>query len=259
MRLRVKPLKRKDAGSGLASIDRATMAELGVESGEFVAIEGREGRVIARVWPGRSEDRGRGIVRIDGQLRQAAGVRIDDTVDVEPADVEPAQRVRVALPENVRLQGDIGSYLGEKLSERAVSPGDQLSLSLGFGLLSTRSSRRLPITIVDTEPGGTVVIGSETEVDVIDRSRDELAIEAEGPIGAEETPTPETPDVTYEDVGGLDNELEQVREMIELPMRHPELFRTLGIEPPKGVLLHGPPGTGKRFTPAGCPSRRTST
>ncbi|TYL35914.1 AAA family ATPase [Natronococcus pandeyae] len=245
MRLRVKPLKRKDAGSGLASIDREAMRELGVSSGEFVAIEGREGRVVARVWPGRSEETGRGIVRIDGQLRQAAGARIDDAVSVEPADVEPAERVWVALPENVRLQGDIGSYLKDKLSERAVSPGDQLSLSLGFGLLSTRSGRRLPLTVVDTEPSGTVVITGETELEVVDRSRDELSIEADGPIDAGAETTGESPDVTYEDVGGLDDELEQVREMIELPMRHPELFRALGIEPPKGVLLHGPPGTGK--------------
>ncbi|MFD1564116.1 CDC48 family AAA ATPase [Haloarchaeobius amylolyticus] len=243
MRLRVKPLKRKDAGSGLAAIDRETMAELGVSSGEFVAIEGPDGRVVARVWPGRSEDSGRGIVRIDGQLRQAAGVRIDDPVAVEPADVEPAERITIALPENVRIQGDVGSYLKEQLSERAVSAGDTFSLSLGFGLLSTRSNRRLPVTVVDTDPSGSVVVGNETTVEVTEHGGDELAVEATGPLETDgETGGP---DVTYEDVGGLDDELEQVREMIELPMRHPELFRALGIEPPKGVLLHGPPGTGK--------------
>ncbi|WP_049924110.1 CDC48 family AAA ATPase [Halopiger djelfimassiliensis] len=244
MQLSVKPLKRKDAGSGLASIDRAAMDELGVTSGEFVAIEGRDGRVIARVWPGRSEDTGRGIVRIDGQLRQAAGARIDDTVSVEAANVEPASTVTVALPENVRIQGDVGSYLKDKLSERAVRPGETLSLSLGFGLLTSRSGRRLPVTVVDTEPSGTVVITSGTEIEVVDRTPDQLEIEAEGPIEGGDS-RGETPNVTYEDVGGLDDELEQVREMIELPMRHPELFRALGIEPPKGVLLHGPPGTGK--------------
>ncbi|QLK25561.1 CDC48 family AAA ATPase [Natrinema zhouii] len=245
MRLRVKPLKRKDAGSGLAAIDREMMAELGVSSGEFVALEGPEGRVVARVWPGRSEDTGRGIVRIDGQLRQAAGVRIDDAVDVEAADVEPAERVTLALPENVRIQGDVGSYLKDKLSERAVSPGDTFSLSLGFGLLSTRSGRRLPVTVVDTEPSGSVVVGGETAVEVTERDADELSVEATGPLEAGDDTDGQPPDVTYEDVGGLDDELEQVREMIELPMRHPELFRALGIEPPKGVLLHGPPGTGK--------------
>ncbi|GAB3665131.1 CDC48 family AAA ATPase [Halopiger thermotolerans] len=243
MRLRVKPLKRKDAGRGLAAIDRDRMDELGVSSGEFVAIEGPDGRAIARVWPGRSEDTGRGIVRIDGQLRQAVGARVDDAVTVEPTDVEPAERVTVALPENVRVQGDLGSYLRDKLSERAVSPGDRLSLSLGFGLLSSRAGRQLPVTVVDTEPGGTVVVGGDTEIEIAERESDQLAVEAEGAFESEDAA--ETPTVTYEDVGGLDQELEQVREMIELPMRHPELFRTLGIEPPKGVLLHGPPGTGK--------------
>ncbi len=245
MQLRVKPLKRKDAGSGLASIDREAMDELGVSSGEFVAIEGGEGRVIARVWPGRSQDTGRGIVRIDGQLRKAAGARIDDAVSVEAADVQPAERVRVALPENVRIQGDLGSYLRGKLSDRAVSPGDTLSVSLGFGLLTSRSGRQLPITVVDTEPAGTVVVGNRTDVELVDRTPDQLEIEARGPIEGGDGEEGETPTVTYEDVGGLDDELEQVREMVELPMRHPELFRTLGIEPPKGVLLHGPPGTGK--------------
>ncbi|SFC05130.1 transitional endoplasmic reticulum ATPase [Halobiforma haloterrestris] len=244
MQLRVKPRKRKDAGTGLAAIDRETMDDLGVSSGEFVAVDGPDGRVVARVWPGPAEDTGRGIVRIDGQLRKAAGARIDDPVSVEPADVEGADRVTIALPENVRVRGDLGSYLRDKLSERAVSPGDRLSLSLGFGLLSTQAGRQLPITVVDTEPSGTVVVGADTEIDVevADRDPDELAVEAAGPLEGDGA---ETPTVTYEDVGGLDQELEQVREMIELPMRHPELFRTLGIEPPKGVLLHGPPGTGK--------------
>lgn len=103
MQLRVKPLKRKDAGSGLAAIDREAIQELGVTSGDFVTIEGRDGRTVARVWPS-PEDAGRGIVRIDGQLRKAAGARIDDPVSVKPADVSPAESVTVALPENVRIR-----------------------------------------------------------------------------------------------------------------------------------------------------------
>ncbi|WP_290811811.1 AAA family ATPase, partial [Halovivax sp.] len=241
MKLTVKPLKRKDTGRGLASIDREAMANLGVSSGEFVTVEGRDGRVVARVWPGRSADSGRGVVRIDGELRNAAGVRIDDRVEVEAADVEVAERVAVAFPENVRLQGDLGSYLRDRLSDRAVTAGDRLALSVGFGLLSGRGGRRLPITVVDTDPSGTVVVGPDTAVEVVDRAPEEIAVSG----GDADDVSAEPPAVTYEDVGGLDDELDQVREMIELPMRHPELFRTLGIEPPKGVLLHGPPGTGK--------------
>ncbi len=239
MRLTVRPLKGRDVGSGLAAIDRAAMDDLGVSSGEFVAIEGREGRAVARVWPGRSEDSGRGIVRIDGDLRRAAGVRIDDRVEVEPASVETAERITLAFPDGVRVRGDLGSYLREELTDRAVTAGETVAVPLGFGLLSGQSGRRLPVTVVDTTPGGTVAVGPGTDVTVADRPAEEVPVASTGD-GDVEPPT-----VTYEDVGGLDDELERVREMIELPMRHPELFRTLGIEPPRGVLLHGPPGTGK--------------
>ncbi|GAB3668508.1 CDC48 family AAA ATPase [Halopiger thermotolerans] len=244
MQLRVKQLKRKEAGSGLASIDRQAMKELGVSSGEFVTIEGRDGRVVARVWPGQSEDTGQGIIRIDGQLRQAAGARIDDRVEVEPAEVEPAERVTVALPGNLRIRGDLGSYLRDKLTDQPVTSGQQIPLSVGLGLFSGRSGQRVPLQIVDTEPGGTVVIRNSTDIQVVDQSTDEVAV-SPGEGGDSAPDRTAAPTVTYEDVGGLDEELDQIREMIELPMRHPELFGALGIDPPKGVLLHGPPGTGK--------------
>ena len=170
MRLRVKPRKRKDEGSGLAAIDRESMRELGVSSGEFVAIEGRDGRAVAWVWPGRSEDSGRGIVRIDGHLRQAAGASVDDAVDVEPVDVEPADRVAVALPEGLRVRGDLGSYLRDELADRAVSAGDTVLLAFGFGLLSGHGGRRVPVAVVDTEPSGTVSVGTATTVEVFDRA-----------------------------------------------------------------------------------------
>ncbi|MFB6089720.1 MAG: AAA family ATPase, partial [Halobellus sp.] len=247
MQLRVKQLERKDTGSGLASIDRQAMEELGVKSGEFVAIEGREGRVVARVWPGTSEDTGRGIVRIDGQLRQATGARIDDSVEVEPVDVEPAERVTVALPGNLRIRGDLGSYLRDKLADQPVTSGQEVPLSLGFGLLSSRSSRRVSLQVVDTEPDGVVVVRSSTDIRVVDQSGEAStdAVSAGDAGGAETTDRTTAPTVTYEDIGGLDQELDRIREMVELPMRHPELFGALGVEPPKGVLLHGPPGTGK--------------
>ncbi len=244
MRLRVKPMQRKDSGSGLASIDRDAMADLGVDSGEFVTVEGDDGRVVARVWPAGSEDTGRGTIRIDGQLRQAAGAHIDDPVEVTPADVSPAERVTVALPEGVRIRGDIGSYLRDELTDRAVASGQTVPLSSGFGLGVGRSDRRIPLRVVDTRPGGTVVVRNATDIQVVDGEADEVSVsQGEGQFEAADTTG--IASVTYEDVGGLDDELEQVREMIELPMRHPELFGALGIEPPKGVLLHGPPGTGK--------------
>ena len=242
MRLTVKPLKQKDAGRGLAAVDRSAMDELGVENGDYVLIDGGESRAVARVWPGYPEDEGRGVVRIDGRLRQEADVGIDDKVDIEPADVSPAKQITVALPQNLRIRGNIGPHIRDKLSGQAVTTGQNVPFSLGLGPLSTQSGQRIPLRIADTDPSGTVVVTDSTEIQVSEKPAEQIAQsggEAAAAAGSG------TPSVTYEDIGGLDEELEQVREMIELPMRHPELFQQLGIEPPKGVLLHGPPGTGK--------------
>ena len=242
MELRVKQLKNRDPGSGMAVIDRQALGDLGVASGDFVAIEGRDGhRAVARVWPSDSGDAGRGLIRIDGQLRAAANVSIDDQVTVEEIDVAPADHVRVALPDSVQIRGDIAGHVRDQLTDRAVTAGDTVALPIGFGLLSRGSGQRIPLRIVDTEPSGTVVIGGDTRIETVDGATDEIAVEG----GTADDESAAAPAVAYEDIGGLDAELDMVREMIELPMRHPELFGTLGIDPPKGVLLHGPPGTGK--------------
>ncbi|KAB1198737.1 MULTISPECIES: CDC48 family AAA ATPase [Haloferax] len=237
MKLTVKPLKQKDAGRGLAAIDRAAVAELDLEGGDFIRIEGpSNATAIARVWPGYPEDQGTNIIRIDGRLRQQAGVGIDDRVEVEKADVKPAKRVTIALPQNLRIGGNIGTYIRDKLSGQPVTKGQNVQLPLGFGFMSA-SSQSVPIKIASTDPAGTVVVTDSTEFQVSQKPAEQIKDTAPS--------TGDGPSITYEDIGGLDKELEQVREMIELPMRHPELFKRLGIEPPKGVLLHGPPGTGK--------------
>jgi transitional endoplasmic reticulum ATPase len=240
MKLTVKPLKQKDAGRGLAAIDRAAMAQMDLENGDYIVIEGKDsGRAVARVWPGYPEDEGRDVIRIDGQLRQEANVGIDDTVNVEDADVQPAKSVTVALPQNLRVRGNVGPHIRNKLSGQAVTSGQTVPFSLGLGPLSSMSGQQIPLKIADTDPDGTVVVTDSTDIEVSEKPAEQIT------GGAPSGEGHETPNVTYEDIGGLDDELEQVREMIELPMRHPELFQQLGIEPPKGVLLHGPPGTGK--------------
>ncbi|MUV87128.1 CDC48 family AAA ATPase [Natronomonas sp. CBA1123] len=240
MKLTVKPLKQKDAGRGLAAIDRAAMAELGLENGDYILIEG-DGRAVARVWPGYPEDEGQGVIRIDGRLRQEANVGIDDRVTVEAADVNPAKQVTVALPQNLRIRGNIGPHIRDKLSGQAVTKGQNVPFSLGLGPLSSQSGQRIPLKIADTDPDGTVVVTDSTDIQVSEKPAEQIADTGDSTAAGGDG----TPSVRYEDIGGLDDELEQVREMIELPMRHPELFQQLGIEPPKGVLLHGPPGTGK--------------
>ncbi|WP_101298196.1 CDC48 family AAA ATPase [Halegenticoccus soli] len=236
MKLTVKPLKQKDAGRGLAAIDRVAAEEMGLSGGDFIRIEGREGTAIARVWPGYPEDDGTGVIRIDGRLRQQADVGIDDKVDVEKADVKPAREVSIALPQNLRISGNIGPHIRDKLSGQPVTKGQSIQIPFGFGFMANQS-QAVPLKIASTKPSGTVVINDSTEISISEKPAEQIRGAAAG--GGD------GPDVTYEDIGGLDRELEQVREMIELPMRHPELFKRLGIEPPKGVLLHGPPGTGK--------------
>ncbi|WP_276279078.1 CDC48 family AAA ATPase [Halorussus caseinilyticus] len=236
MKLTVKPLKQKDAGRGLAAIDRQSMHDLGVENGDYIVIEGKnQGRAVARVWPGYPEDEGRGVVRIDGQLRQEASVGIDDKVTIEKADVKPANSVTIALPQNLQIRGDITPHVRDKLSGQAITQGQ--NVPFGFGLMGMGSGQSIPLKVASTDPEGTVVVTDSTNINISERAAEEIA---QGGAGGEGTPS-----VTYEDIGGLESELEQVREMIELPMRHPELFSRLGIDPPKGVLLHGPPGTGK--------------
>ncbi|WP_439026777.1 CDC48 family AAA ATPase [Haloarchaeobius sp. DT45] len=239
MKLTVKPLKQKDAGRGLAAIDRVSMQELGLENGDYIEISGKgDGGAVARVWPGYPEDQGQHVIRIDGRIRQQANVGIDDRVEVEKADVKPAKSVTVALPQNLRIRGNIGPLVRDKLSGQAVTGGQTVPFSLSFGPMAG-SGQSVPLKIASTSPSGTVIITDSTDIQISEKPAEQITGGAGG--GAREG----VPNITYEDIGGLDKELDQVREMIELPMRHPELFKQLGIEPPKGVLLHGPPGTGK--------------
>ncbi|ELZ41395.1 ATPase AAA [Halorubrum saccharovorum DSM 1137] len=239
MKLTVRPLKQKDAGRRLAAIDRVAADELGLSGGDIVRVEGSDGAAIARVWPGYPEDDGTGVVRIDGRLRQEADVGIDDRVTVESVDVSRAESVTIAFPSQLRVRGQIAPFIRDKLSGQPVTEGQTIRTSMGFGLMGGQS-QAVPMKVASTTPSGTVVITDDTEIEISEVAAEELTDRSEAGDGSGEGP-----DVTYEDIGGLDDELEQVREMIELPMRHPELFKRLGIDPPKGVLLHGPPGTGK--------------
>ncbi len=241
MKLTIKPLKQKDAGRRLAAIDRLAADELGLSGGDFIRLDSDDGTAIARVWPGYPEDDGTGIVRIDGRLRQEAGVGIDDKVAVEKADVRPAESITIALPQRLGIRGNIDSLIRRELGGQPVTKGQNIQLPLGFGFMGGQS-QAVPLKIAATAPSGTVVVTDSTQVDISEKPAEQIR---EAPRGAAPGTPGSAPDITYEDIGGLDNELEQVREMIELPMRHPELFKRLGIEPPKGVLLHGPPGTGK--------------
>lgn len=239
MKLIVKPLRQKHAARSMAAIDEEVMDELGIRNGNYVYVRNpnTEEEAVARAWPGYDEDKGDGVVRIDGQIRHEVDVGIDDRVELEKADIEGAESVTVAIPNQYNIRGDVEEIIKRKLSGNPVSVGQTVPFSLDFGGIGGQQKQKpLPLEVVDAEPDDTVVVTDETQIEVVKKSADKF-----GESGA----TQGGGRITYEDIGGLDNELEQVREMIELPMRHPEIFGRLGIDPPKGVLLHGPPGTGK--------------
>lgn len=155
MKLTVKPLKQKDAGRRLAAIDRVAADEADLSGGDFIKISGDGGAAIARVWPGYPEDDDGGVIRIDGDLRQEANVGIDDAVTVEKAEVEPAERVTVALPQQIGIRGNVGRYLKDKLAGKPVTSGQTLRVPFGFGFMGGgRQSQALPVKIASTAPSG---------------------------------------------------------------------------------------------------------
>ncbi|MEM4472603.1 MAG: CDC48 family AAA ATPase [Archaeoglobaceae archaeon] len=219
--LRVAEAFYKDVGRGIARLDPEVMEKLGLQSGDVIEIIGKES-VPAIVWPSYPEDRGKGVIRIDGNLRSNAGVGIDDKVRIRKVEAKPAEKITLAPTEPIRLMGG-ENYLLRLLEGRPVIRGQKIRVEV-FG-------HTLTFVITATRPAGVVLVNRKTELELKERPAEEVKRAV--------------PNVTYEDIGGLKRELRLVREMIELPLKHPELFQRLGIEPPKGVLLYGPPGTGK--------------
>lgn len=220
--LRVAEAQSRDVGRGIARIDPQVISSKGWASGEAIEIEGKK-KTFALLWPGLQSDSGRGIVRIDGFIRNNAGVGIDDKVVVRKTNTRQAEAITLAPTEPLRITGG-EEYLSQLLDGRIVARGDVVTISV--------MNRRIDLVVTRVNPSDSAVIVNEnTQIEI-----------------SEETVRPpqrNIPKVSYEDIGGLRNEVVKVREMIELPMKHPELFDRLGIEAPKGVLLHGPPGTGK--------------
>ncbi len=227
--LRVAEGLSQDVGAGRARLDAETRIQLGVSPGDVVEIEGGR-KTGAIVWRARPVDEGKGIIRIDNLTRKNARVGIGDKVIVRKAEPKIAQKVIIApaIPQSQRIQFGHGieNIVKRGLLKRPVNAGDTVVIP-GIALFGNS----LPFGIVKTEPKGIVLIGEETEI-----------IVREEPIKEELLKLPQ---VSYEDIGGLHEEIMKIREMIELPLKHPELFERLGIDPPKGVLLYGPPGTGK--------------
>jgi len=221
-RLRVAEARARDANRGIVRIDSEMMKELGLATGDVAEITGTK-KTVAVVWPGYEADSGKGLLRMDGYTRNNAGVSIDDQVTVKKIAVKPAERLVLSFTEPIRVMG-VEEYLYGILQGRVLTRGDSIPLNI--------MGTRVELVVTDLQPPAqALIVGEGTQIEISEKVAKEV------PKGVQR--------VTYEDIGGLRDEIQKVREMIELPLRHPELFVRLGVEAPKGVLLHGPPGSGK--------------
>jgi transitional endoplasmic reticulum ATPase len=219
----VKEAAHDDAGRGIARLSIEVMKKLGLVSGDVIEIQGKK-KAAAIVWPGFAQDTGSGTLRIDGNIRGNAGTGIDEKVRISKSEAEYAKKIVVQPTQPIRLVGG-EQYLSRVLRGRPVIEGQAVRVDV--------IGNSITLIITKVAPKGMVIVTDDTEIEL----REEAYKPEEGKEGMS--------DIHYEDIGGLGRELQLVREMIELPLRHPEIFERLGIQPPKGVLLYGPPGTGK--------------
>ena len=221
--LKVQDTEPSYVGRNIVTLDRKTKAEIEATSGDIVELEGSK-KTAAVIWPSRTEDEGKGVIRMDSLIRHNAGVSLGEKIRVRKAEYKEAKKVVFAPTQEVRIiASGYDRILKKSFIGRPITKGDNVWISVfGSGFI---------YSVVDTNPKGVVKITDFTQF-ILKEEPVKEALEG-------------VPKIAYEDIGGLDGQVQKIREMIELPMRHPELFRKLGISPPKGVLLYGAPGTGK--------------
>ncbi|MBU1930670.1 AAA family ATPase, partial [Candidatus Micrarchaeota archaeon] len=220
--LKVQDPDPSHVGRNIVTLDKPSKDALFVTSGDIVEIEGSR-KTAAVIWPARTEDEGKGIIRMDNFLRHNAGTNLGERVRVRRAEVKEAKKVVLAPTQEVRIiASGYDRILKKNFIGRPLVRGDSVWISVfGSGFV---------YSVLDTTPRGIVKVNDFTQFVLKEQPAKQVL---------------DVPRIAYEDIGGLKEQVTKVREMIELPMRHPELFRRLGINPPKGVLLYGPPGTGK--------------
>ena len=218
--------EQRDVGRKIARIDPDIAERLNISTGDALELSslGKKSTVLS--WPAKENDKGRGLIRIDGFTRTRLDVGINDTIEVRKVQSKDAKSITLAPTEPLRIMG-AEEYLVNTLNGALMSKGDTIPINV--------MGQRIDLVVISTSPSGPVIITDSTKITVSEESAKAAQIAKEGGV----------PSITYEDIGGVRNEVARIREMIELPLRHPELFKRLGVEAPKGVLLHGPPGTGK--------------
>ena len=248
-------LSQRDIGQGIARLDPKTMSDLGINERDLIEITGDK-KTAAIALPSQT-DIGLGVIRIDGLVRKNSGATIGGEVTIKKAQVIEAKKVVLAPTENnIRVQGDVRGLFQGKAMVQGDIIGSQIrtrptSMGMGFDsifsdLMDFSPMKEIKFAVVSTKPAGIVVVGPNTEVELHESPVDVSNIEG----------VTNLVDVSYEDIGGLKDEVKKVREMIEIPLKRPELFDKLGIAPPKGVLMHGPPGTGKTLLAKAVASER---
>ena len=231
--LTVKETDISDVGKGIAKLDPIVFDKMKLSIGDTILIEGIKSgkKSVAYATRGKQEDAGLNIIKIDGIVRHNAGTAIDDDIFIEKISVQTAQTINLApiieKNQKIGLTSDIKGIIKEKLLNLNAIEKNIVKIP-GLPILTEDGYRDLQLIITKTIPKGVVRITDETKLVISDKVEDTR-----------------TPSITYDDIGGLRKEIEAIREMVELPIRRPEIFKKLGISPPKGVLLYGPPGTGK--------------
>lgn len=236
IQIKVEKAHPSDFGRGIIRLDPSTLLSLQLSPGDIVEINGKK-RTAAKVWRADRQDWGQGIIRIDGFIRQNAGVGIGERVTIKKTEVIPAERVLLAPPEGVDVEfgENTGDIIKHNILKRPIVNGDVIPIvsSMTQAMAGPMASgQAIPLIAIETDPEeGILIINEMTEIELRQKPVRGYESAARG--------------ITYEDIGGLGDEIQRVREMIELPLKHPEIFQRLNIEPPKGIILYGPPGTGK--------------
>ena len=238
--LKVAEAEQRDVGRKIARVDPEVVERLSITTGDALELSSLGRKTTVLSWPAKESDRGKGIIRIDGLIRNRLDVGINDLIEIRTVESKDAKSITFAPTEPLRITGG-EQYLAEYLNGALMTKGDTIPINV--------MGRRIDLVVISTNPSGPVIINDSTEIIVSEESSKAIQISKEGA----------TASITYEDIGGLGDAVERVREMIELPLRHPELFKRLGVEAPKGVLLHGPPGTGKTLLAKAVANETNST